>query len=124
MDTITAPQLRALGGKVTILNVGRHQGSREISGAIRYRPDDLLNVDRLALPLPSDLPVVIYGAGNNELRTHAIAARLEEEGYAVSFLESGLDGWREIGGEDQEATLEQLVPPTNAREERELNRRA
>ena len=48
MET-TVDELRALAESgATILNVGKHGGHREIRGAVRYRPHDLLTPDRLA----------------------------------------------------------------------------
>lgn len=111
MQTISAAQLRALGNHVTILDVGRRQGPTEIGGALRYSPDELLNAKHLVLPLPTHLPVVIYGSGNGELRMTAIAARLEDElGLSVSILEGGVEAWRAVAGPEQEASLEQPVP--------------
>ena len=58
MET-TVDELRALADTgATILNVGKHGGHREIRGAIRYRPHDLLTPDHLAIPIAADKPVI------------------------------------------------------------------
>jgi rhodanese-related sulfurtransferase len=125
MKEITADELRALGdGGATILDVGKHQGRREIRGAVRYRPHDLVTPEHLALPLPHDRPIVLYdekGAGD---LTKQIAERLEAEGYDVRVLAGGFAAWEHAGGATQEASLEQVVPPMRASEVQELDRRA
>jgi rhodanese-related sulfurtransferase len=125
MKEITVDELRALGdGGATILNVGSHQGRREIRGAVRYRPHDLLTPEHLALPLPHDRPVVLYDEKGNEDHTGQIAGKLEAEGYDARGLQGGFAAWEHSDGPTQEPTMEQVVPPMRADEVQKLDRRA
>ena len=45
--TITVDELLQLPSGATVINAGKHAGSREIRGAIRYRPSDLLETPHL-----------------------------------------------------------------------------
>jgi len=121
----TVAELRALANSgATIINVGRLQGSREIRGAIRYRPNDLMVPDRLALPIAPDRPVVLYDERGNDPLTDEIAQRLRENGFAdVRIFQGGMHGWEAAGGETQEASMEQPVPPTRPSQVQELDRR-
>jgi rhodanese-related sulfurtransferase len=122
---ITVDELRALGESgATVLNVGSHQGGREIRGAVRYRPSDLLEAAHLALPLAADRPVVLYDADGAAERTREIAARLQRDGFPdVRVLQGGFAAWESAGAPLQEASLEQTVPPSRASEAGELDRR-
>jgi rhodanese-related sulfurtransferase len=122
---ITVDELRALADSgATIIDLARHQGPREIRGAIRYRPDDLLKPDRLALPIAPDRPVVLYDEHGNDPLTGEIAERLRENGFAdVRILQGGMRAWEAAGGPTQEASTEQPVPPTRPSEVQELDRR-
>ena len=68
MET-TVDELPALADSgATILNVGARGGHREIRGAVRYRPRDLLTPEHLAIPIAPDGPVVLYDEdGGGEL---------------------------------------------------------
>jgi 3-mercaptopyruvate sulfurtransferase SseA len=122
---ITADELLALGDSgATIVNVGQHQGRREIRGAIRYRPHDLLTPDHLALPLAQDRPVVLYDEKGDRDLTLQIAEKLRASGFEdVRILEGGFAAWEAAGGPTQEPTLEQVVPPTRPSEVQTLDRR-
>ena len=122
---ISVEELRALGENgATILDVGKHQGRREIRGAIRYRPHDLLTPERLALPLAPDRPVVLYDEKGDGDLTEQIAAKLSASGFPdVRTLTGGFAAWEAAGGPTQEASFEQSVPPTRASEVQELDRR-
>jgi len=122
---ISAEELRALGENgATILDVGKHQGRREIRGAVRYRPHDLLAPDHLALPLAPDNPVVLYDEKGDGDLTQQIAAKLTANGFSdVRTLTGGFAAWEAAGGPTQEASFEQAVPPTRASEVQELDRR-
>ncbi len=122
---ITVDELRALGENgATIINVGEHQGSSEIRGAIRYRPHDLLSPEHLALPIAPDRPVVLYDEDGREHLTTQIAERLKREGFAdVRILEGGLREWIRSGGPTQEPSFEQVVPPSRPSEVQGLDRR-
>ena len=122
---ISVEELRALGENgATILDVGKHQGRREIRGAIRYRPHDLLTPEHLALPLAPERPVVLYDEKGDGDLTKQIAAKLTASGFPdVRTLTGGFAAWEAAGGPTQEATLEQLVPPERPSEVQKLDRR-
>ncbi len=125
MET-TVEELRALGQNgATIINVGHHAGKHEIRGSIRYRPHDLLTPDHLALPIAPELPVVLYDEHGDGHDTRAIAERLQASGFDdVRILSGGYKAWEAAGGETQEASMEQVVPPSKPNEVQELDRRA
>jgi 3-mercaptopyruvate sulfurtransferase SseA len=122
---ITVDELRALENTgATILNVGKHQGHREIRGAVRYRPHDLLTPDHLAIPIAPDKPVVLYDEKGDGDLTRQIAEKLAENGFTdVRTLQGGYAAWEHADGETQEGSLEQVVPPTRASEVQQLDRR-
>jgi 3-mercaptopyruvate sulfurtransferase SseA len=122
---ITAEELRALADTgATILNVGKHQGHREIRGAVRYRPHDLLTPDHLAIPIAPDKPVVLYDEKGNGDLTAQVAAKLTANGFTdVRILSGGFAAWEQADGPTQEPSLEQVVPPTKPSEVQELDRR-
>ena len=87
---ITVEQLLALGASgATIINVGKHAGSREIRGAVRYRPHDLLASEHLALPIPVDKPVVLYDENGDGKQTGEIAQKLAAAGFDARILHGG-----------------------------------
>jgi 3-mercaptopyruvate sulfurtransferase SseA len=122
---ITVEELRALGETgATIINVGKHQGRREIRDAIRYRPHDLLIPERLALPIAREKPVVLYDEKGDGDLTKQIAERLRADGFEdVRILKGGFAAWEAAGGPTQEPTLEQVVPPERPSEVQKLDRR-
>jgi 3-mercaptopyruvate sulfurtransferase SseA len=124
MET-TVDELRALENTgATILNVGKHAGHREIRGAVRYRPHDLITPERLAIPIAPDKPVVLYDEKGDGDLTAQVAEKLRESGFAdVRILKGGFAAWETAGGETQESSLEQLVPPMSASEVQQLDRR-
>jgi 3-mercaptopyruvate sulfurtransferase SseA len=124
MET-TVDELRALAESgATILNVGKHQGRSEIRGAVRYRPHDLLTPDRLAIPIAADKPVVLYDEKGDGDLAEQIADRLRANGFTdVRMLKGGFAAWEAAGGETQEPSLEQVVPPMHASEVQQLDRR-
>ena len=124
MET-TAADLRAREpGRATIINVGKHQGPREIRGAIRYKPHDLLAAAHLSLPIAPDAAVILYDEDGGGDLTAQIAEKLRSQGYAdVRTLQGGFKAWEAAGGETQEPTLEQVVPPSRPEEAPQLDRR-
>ena len=122
---ISVEELRALGENgATILDVGKHQGRREIRGAVRYRPHDLLTPERLALPLPPERPVVLYDEKGDGDLTEQIAAKLTASGFPdVRTLAGGFAAWEAAEGPTQEASFEQPVPPERPSEVQKLDRR-
>ncbi len=122
---ITVDQLIALGQNgATIINAGKHAGSREIRGAVRYRPDDLLTASHLALPLATDLPIVLYDEHGSNKHLAEIAEKLQANGHAdVRVLEGGFAAYAAANEPTQEASTEQIVPPTKPDEVQALDRR-
>ncbi len=124
MDT-TVEELRTLADTgATILNVGKHAGRREIRGAVRYRPDDLLTPDHLAIPLDQDKPVILYDEHGDGGLTEQIAEKLQQSGFNdARILKGGFAAWERAGGATQEPSVEQVVPATHASEVQKLDRR-
>jgi len=124
MET-TVEELRTLTNSgATILDVGKHQGRREIRGAVRYRPHDLLTPEHLAIPIAQDKPVVLYDEKGDGDLTRQIAEKLQHDGFAdVRILQGGFAAWEQADGPTQEASLEQGVPPMRASEAQQLDRR-
>jgi 3-mercaptopyruvate sulfurtransferase SseA len=122
---ITVEELRALGDfGATVVNVGKHQGRREIRGAIRYRPHDLLTPERLALPIAIDKPVVFYDEKGDGDLTEQIAEAFRANGFeGARILKGGFTAWEAAGGPTQEPSLEQVVPPERPDEVQKLDRR-
>jgi rhodanese-related sulfurtransferase len=121
----TVDEVRAVAAQgATILNVGKHQGHREIRGSVRYRPQDLLTPDRLAIPVAPDKPVVLYDEKGDGGLIPQIAAKLQENGFTdVRSLTGGFAAWEAANGETQEPSFEQIVPPIEPSEVQELDRR-
>ena len=124
MET-TVEELHTLAGSgATILNVGKHGGHREIRGAIRYRPHDLLTPDHLAIPIAADKPVVLYDEHGNSDLTKQIAEKLTANGFKdVRTLQGGFAAWEKAEAPTQEPSIEQVVPPTHRSEVQKLDRR-
>ncbi|HEX3463527.1 MAG TPA: rhodanese-like domain-containing protein [Candidatus Elarobacter sp.] len=122
---ISVEELRALGENgATVLDVGKREGRREIRGAVRYRPHDLLTPDHLAIPIAPDKPVVLYDEKGDGDLTQQIAAKLTANGFSdVRVLTGGFAAWEAADGPTQEASQEQVVPPTHASEVQSLDRR-
>ena len=123
--TITIDELIALGQNgATVINAGKHAGSREIRGAIRYRPDDLLTASHLALPLATDRPIVLYDERGSGKQLEEIAEKLRTNGYPdVRILDGGFAAYDAANEPVQEGSTEQVVPPTKPHEVQALDRR-
>ncbi len=122
---ITVEELRTLAQRgATIINVGKRQGSAEIRGAIRYRPQDLETPDHLALPIAPKKPVVLYDEHGIEESTRRIAKKLRANGFEeVNILRGGFEAWKASNGPTQEPSYEQVVPPSKPAEVQKLDRR-
>ncbi len=122
---ITTDELAALGPNgATIVNAGKRAGSREIRGAIRYRPDDLLIASHLALPIATDRPVVLYDERGSGDHLAQIAEKLQANGYPdVRILSGGFAAYEAADAPLQEASTEQVVPPSKPDEVGALDRR-
>lgn len=91
------------------LDVRKHPGKEQIRGALRYDPKALLGVERLALPIPHDGRIVVYG--DHEQEAAEVAARLRRQGYTnASVLEGGFEAYRSAGLPVEEITQDQPVP--------------
>ena len=124
METSVEDVRALLDSGAAILNVGRHSGAKEIRGAVRYRPHDLLEPQHLVPPLAPEKPVVLYDERGDGDLTSQIAARLRAEGYSdVRTLGGGFAAWERSGGPTQEPSMEQVVPPSRPSEVQELDRR-
>ncbi len=122
--SITAADLLTRDPRTTIINAGKSAGKREIRGAVRYRPHDLLEADHLALPIAHDSRVVLYAENGDHEALEKIADKLRAEGFTdVSVYDGTLAAYEEAGGETQEASMEQVVPPSQADEVQALDRR-
>jgi len=121
----TVDEVRELAAQgATILDVGKRQGRAEIRGAVRYRPNDLLAPEHLAIPIALDKPVVLYDETGRGDLTDQVAEELEQNGFAdVRILEGGFAAWEAAGGATQEPSLEQVVPPVQPAEVQRLDRR-
>lgn len=122
---ITVEELRALADTgATILNVGKHGGHREIRGAVRYRPHDLLTPDHLAIPIALDKPVILYDEHGNGDLTKQVAEKLQANAFKdVRILQGGFVAWEKADAPTQEPSIEQVVPPTRPSQVQELDRR-
>lgn len=122
---MTIEELRSLGPGATIINAGKHAGHREIRGAVRYRPDDLLEPAHLAIPLPHDRPVVLYAEHGADHTLEQIAEKMRGDGFRdVRVLDLSIKDWEAAGGETQDPSMEQVVPPQRPEEVQDLDRRA
>jgi 3-mercaptopyruvate sulfurtransferase SseA len=122
---LSLDDLRSLGPSgATIINAGHHAGSREVRGAIRYRPDDLLTATHLALPIATDRPVILYDEDGRGKHTEELAAKLVANGYPdVRILDGGFAAYLAAGEPTQEASTEQVVPPSKREEVQALDGR-
>jgi hypothetical protein len=122
--SISIEDLIALAPGATIINAGGHAGHREIRGAIRYRPSDLLEAEHLAVPIAREQPVIVYAAGGPDDALEKLAAKMRGDGFAdVRVLGATLHAYEAAGGETQEASVEQVVPPQRPEEVHDLDRR-
>ncbi len=121
---ISVEELLALSAGATIINAGHRAGSREIRGAIRYRPSDLLEPEHLSLPIARERPVVLYAESGDTDQLERIAAKMRGDDFTdVRVLTATLKAYEQAGGETQEASMEQVVPPQRSEEAQDLDRR-
>jgi 3-mercaptopyruvate sulfurtransferase SseA len=115
---ISIDDLVALGENgATVINAGKHAGAREIRGAVRYRPDDLLTASHLVLPIATDRPVVLYDEHGSAKPLEEIAEKLRANGYPdVRILEGGFAAYEAANAPTQEGSAEQAIPPSKPQE--------
>jgi hypothetical protein len=122
--SVTVDELLTHDPSVTIINAGKHQGKREVLGAIHYRPSDLLEAEHLALPIAHESPVILYTEDGDSKLLETIAAKLRGDGFSdVRIYEGALADYELAGGATQEPSMEQVVPPSEPDEVRKLDRR-
>jgi rhodanese-related sulfurtransferase len=109
----SADELLAHDPHTTIINAGHSAGAREILGAIRYSPDELLHAERLALPIAHEDRIILYAEHGSDDTLERIADRLRADGFAdVRVYEGTLAAYEQAGGETQEPSMQQIVPPS------------
>ena len=108
--SISEGDLIALDPRATVINAGKSAGKREIRGAIRYRPSDLLEAEHLALPIDHERRLILYAAGGHDETLARIAEKMRADGYRdVRVYEGTLAAYEQAGGETQEPSLEQPI---------------
>jgi rhodanese-related sulfurtransferase len=114
MDT-TESDLLAGDPHTTIINAGKSPGRREIRGAIRYDPKELLEADHLALPIAHEDRVILYAEHGHDDTLQRIADRMRADGFEdVHVYEGTLQAYEQAGGQTQEPSMQQIIPPSNA----------
>ncbi|MFN2450633.1 MAG: rhodanese-like domain-containing protein [Candidatus Baltobacteraceae bacterium] len=99
IDTATMPTL----------DVRSHAGGEQIRGALRYDAKALLSQEPLALPLPHEGTVVVYG--DNDESALRVATHLIEQGYEkAAILDGGFDAYKALDLPVEPVTQEQPVP--------------
>jgi rhodanese-related sulfurtransferase len=123
--TISVDELLHLGENgATIVNAGKHAGRQEIRGAIRYEQSDLIDAEKLTLPIATDRPVVLYGEREPDDVLETVAEKFRRSGFPdVRLLSGGFKAYEDAGGPVQEASVQQVVPPHNVSEVQEFDKR-
>lgn len=99
IDTTTMPTL----------DVRSKPGKEQIRGALRYDAKALLTEEKLALPLPHEGRVIVYG--DDDESAERVAARLREQGYEkAAVLEGGFDAYKAQDLQTEPVTQEQPIP--------------
>src|ERR1700760_3335891 len=97
-----------LDTNATILDV-RGSGHRQVRGALQYDARKLLEAEPLALPLPHDRPVAVYG--NDDETVTRVVQKLRGAGYTgPAPLAGGIAAWENAGRPLEEMTEEQPIP--------------
>jgi rhodanese-related sulfurtransferase len=98
-----------LDATTSILDVRRSAGRRQIRGALQYNAHAVLDANPLALPLPHDRPVAVYG--DDDETVGRVVEKLRGAGYTgTAALAGGIAAWEEAGLPLEEVTEEQPVP--------------
>lgn len=100
---------KRVSAKTTVLDVRMRPGRKQITGAIHYDPKALLEADPLALPLPREAPIAVYG--DSEPVVAAVIDKLHRSGYTgAARLEGGIAPSRDAGLPLEDTTQEPRVP--------------
>jgi hypothetical protein len=100
--------------RTTIINAGKHAGKREVRGAIRYSPSELLGAGHLALPIAHSNRIILYAEDGHSETLDKIAEKLRAEGFSdVRVYEGTFAAYERSGGATQDASTEQIVPPSD-----------
>jgi rhodanese-related sulfurtransferase len=111
--SISESELLTHDPRTTIINAGKQPGRREIRGAIRYSPSELLEADHLALPIDHESRVILYAEHGHDDTLAKIADRMRADGFTdVRVYEGTLAAYEEAGGETQEPSMQQIIPPS------------
>jgi rhodanese-related sulfurtransferase len=68
-----------------------------IPGAVWRDPEE---VDVWSNEFPNDVTTVVYCVHGHGV-SQGVAAQLQELGFDALYLEGGIEGWKEVGGETQ-----------------------
>jgi rhodanese-related sulfurtransferase len=110
----TASDILTLPRGATIINAGKHPGKREIAGAIRYDPKQLLEAKHLALPIAHDGAVILYGEHGSDDQLRKIAEKFRADGFTnVRVYDGTLADYEKAGGATQESSNQQIIPPSS-----------
>jgi hypothetical protein len=124
VKSISALELANCDAQTTIINVSRHAGGSEVSGSIRYRPSDLLEVHHLLLPIRRECDVILYTEHGDADILWRIASKMSSDGFAdVRIYLGTLNDFKRAGGRTQTASYEQIVPPSEPAEIADVDRR-
>jgi len=111
--SITAGEILAHDPRATIINAGRGAGKREMRGAIRYSPHELLEAEHLVLPIAREDRVILYAEHGHDETLARIAEKLRADGYTdVRVYEGTLAAYEQAGGETQAPSMQQIIPPS------------
>jgi rhodanese-related sulfurtransferase len=112
--SISEAELLARDPHTTIINAGKQAGRREIRGAIRYSPKELLEADHLALPIAHENRVILYAEHGHDETLEQIADKMRADGFTdVRVYEGTLTEYEDAGGETQEPSMQQIIPPSD-----------
>ena len=91
--------------RLTLLDVRRrtvYEGASDtLPGAVWRDPGEVGTWSTL---LPRDTPVVVYCVHGHQV-SQGVATQLDQLGYKARYLEGGIEGWRDAGGEVEPKVL-------------------
>jgi hypothetical protein len=111
--SISASDLLTMTPGATIINAGKQPGHKEIAGAIRYSPKELLDTEHLALPIAHDGAIILYAEHGPSDELTKIASKMQADGFSdVRVYEGTLADYEKAGGATQEPSMQQVIPPS------------